>query len=90
MLDLLELELQVVSNPVWVLGTELGLSEEQQVLLTAEPSFEHVLLFQTMPQVTELDLIPCVVEGDDELLILWFPRPGCSDYRQVLPHLAYK
>lgn len=33
MLDLLELELQVVSNPVWVLGTELGLSEEQQVLL---------------------------------------------------------
>lgn len=38
MLDLLELELQVVSNPVWVLGTELGLSEEQRVLLTAEPS----------------------------------------------------
>lgn len=55
MLDLLELELQVVSNPVWVLGTELGLSEVQQVLLTAEPSLERVLLFQTMPQVTELD-----------------------------------
>lgn len=55
MLDLLELELQIVSNPVWVLGTELGLSEEQQVLLTAEPSLERVLLFQTMPQVTELD-----------------------------------
>lgn len=54
-MDLLELELQVVSNPVWVLGTELGLSEVQQVLLTAEPSLERVLLFQTMPQVTELD-----------------------------------
>ena len=36
-LDALELELQVVrSTPIWVLGTILGFSEEQEALLTTE------------------------------------------------------
>lgn len=36
-LDPLELKLCVVVNhPIWVIGTELGLLEEQQALLTAE------------------------------------------------------
>lgn len=42
--DLLELELQLVvklSNVVaWVLGTELGPLQEQQVLLSVEPSLQ--------------------------------------------------
>ena len=40
-LDALEKELHVVvSCPLWVLGTNLGPLEEQQVLLTAEPSLQ--------------------------------------------------
>ena len=39
--DLLELELQtVVSCLTWVLGLELGLLEEQYMLLTDEPSLQ--------------------------------------------------
>lgn len=42
---LLELELrEVVSHLPWVLGTELGPLEEQQVLLSAELSFHHQTL----------------------------------------------
>lgn len=40
----LELEVQdIVSKLMWGLGIELGSSEEQQVLLTAEPSSLHPL-----------------------------------------------
>ena len=41
MLDALEQELHVVAScPLWALGTNLGPLEEQQVLLTAEPSLQ--------------------------------------------------
>lgn len=54
----LELELEMfVCHQLWVLGTELRTLQEQQELLTAEPSLSAILVFEDRQSLSLSSLI---------------------------------